>query len=151
MLGSLILVRWYERQNPSSHRGWCLSSACGASSVCILLWCSFLLSFSVVFFWFELLKYASYSQCFICSHPSPSVLIPALRTVGNIVTGDDLQTQVCSVSKSLAYVLSITLFDGRYAVILVDDCHVSCLIFSRNGPGFWSPMHMLQCIILLGR
>lgn len=30
--------------------------------------------------------------CF--SHPSPSVLIPALRTVGNIVTGDDIQTQV---------------------------------------------------------
>ena len=29
-----------------------------------------------------------------CSHPSPSVLIPALRTVGNIVTGDDVQTQV---------------------------------------------------------
>ncbi|MFS7909247.1 putative importin-alpha, importin-beta-binding domain, armadillo-like helical [Helianthus anomalus] len=26
-------------------------------------------------------------------HPSPSVLIPALRTVGNIVTGDDRQTQ----------------------------------------------------------
>jgi hypothetical protein len=29
-------------------------------------------------------------------HPSPSVLIPALRTVGNIVTGDDTQTQVMS-------------------------------------------------------
>lgn len=27
-------------------------------------------------------------------HPSFSVLIPALRTVGNIVTGDDMQTQV---------------------------------------------------------
>ncbi|CAA2969310.1 importin subunit alpha [Olea europaea subsp. europaea] len=26
-------------------------------------------------------------------HPSPSVLIPALRTLGNIVTGDDIQTQ----------------------------------------------------------
>ncbi|XP_074321080.1 importin subunit alpha-4-like [Silene latifolia] len=26
-------------------------------------------------------------------HPSPTVLIPALRTVGNIVTGDDSQTQ----------------------------------------------------------
>ncbi|CAN8269946.1 unnamed protein product [Cochlearia groenlandica] len=26
-------------------------------------------------------------------HPSPSVLIPALRSVGNIVTGDDMQTQ----------------------------------------------------------
>ena len=32
-------------------------------------------------------------NCFY-SHPSPSVLIPALRTVGNIVTGNDLQTQV---------------------------------------------------------
>ncbi|KAL8257547.1 hypothetical protein R6Q59_029588 [Mikania micrantha] len=27
-------------------------------------------------------------------HPSPSVLIPALRTIGNIVTGDDVKTQV---------------------------------------------------------
>ncbi|KAJ6378389.1 hypothetical protein OIU78_028598 [Salix suchowensis] len=27
-------------------------------------------------------------------HPSPSVLIPALHTVGNIVTGDDMQTQL---------------------------------------------------------
>lgn len=27
-------------------------------------------------------------------HPSPAVLVPALRTVGNIVTGNDLQTQV---------------------------------------------------------
>ncbi|KAG5525056.1 hypothetical protein RHGRI_031665 [Rhododendron griersonianum] len=27
-------------------------------------------------------------------HPSPSVLIPALQTVGNIVTGDDIQTQM---------------------------------------------------------
>lgn len=31
-----------------------------------------------------------------CSHQSPSVLVPALRTVGNIVTGDDMQTQVCA-------------------------------------------------------
>jgi importin subunit alpha-6/7 len=33
-----------------------------------------------------------------CRHPSASVLIPALRTVGNIVTGDDLQTQVNSMT-----------------------------------------------------
>ena len=33
------------------------------------------------------------------SHPSPSVLIPALRTVGNIVTGDDMQTQVLNTKK----------------------------------------------------
>ena len=29
-----------------------------------------------------------------CRHQSPSVLVPALRTVGNIVTGDDMQTQI---------------------------------------------------------
>lgn len=29
----------------------------------------------------------------LLQHPAPSVLIPALRTVGNIVTGDDMQTQ----------------------------------------------------------
>ncbi|CAI8603516.1 unnamed protein product [Vicia faba] len=34
-------------------------------------------------------------------HPSPSVLIPALRTVGNIVTGDDMQTQVIINHQSL--------------------------------------------------
>jgi hypothetical protein len=28
------------------------------------------------------------------SNQSPSVLVPALRTVGNIVTGNDMQTQV---------------------------------------------------------
>lgn len=30
----------------------------------------------------------------VTRHPSATVLIPALRTVGNIVTGDDMQTQV---------------------------------------------------------
>ncbi|XP_057535902.1 importin subunit alpha-like [Amaranthus tricolor] len=33
-------------------------------------------------------------------HSSPSVLIPALRTVGNIVTGDDVQTQ-CIINHSV--------------------------------------------------
>ncbi|KAL8544949.1 hypothetical protein ACS0TY_005232 [Phlomoides rotata] len=36
-------------------------------------------------------------------HPSPSVLIPALRTVGNIVTGDDMQTQVIIDNRALPY------------------------------------------------
>ncbi|MCI04376.1 importin subunit alpha-1-like, partial [Trifolium medium] len=35
----------------------------------------------------------------ILQHPSPSVLIPAVRTVGNIVTGDDTQTQVVTRSQ----------------------------------------------------
>ncbi|PKI76121.1 importin subunit alpha-4 [Punica granatum] len=35
-------------------------------------------------------------------HPSPTVLIPALRTVGNIVTGDDAQTQFVINNGALA-------------------------------------------------
>lgn len=38
--------------------------------------------------------YCELTKIISASHPSPTVLIPALRTVGNIVTGDDAQTQV---------------------------------------------------------
>jgi hypothetical protein len=40
-------------------------------------------------------------------HPSPSVLIPALRTVGNIVTGDDSQTQCIIDHQALSCLLSL--------------------------------------------
>ncbi|KAK6161028.1 hypothetical protein DH2020_004409 [Rehmannia glutinosa] len=40
-------------------------------------------------------------------HPSPSVLIPALRTVGNIVTGDDVQTQYIIDHGALPCLLSL--------------------------------------------
>ncbi|XP_030958094.1 importin subunit alpha-1a-like [Quercus lobata] len=40
-------------------------------------------------------------------HPSPSVLIPALRTVGNIVTGDDMQTQVIINHNALPCLLNL--------------------------------------------
>ncbi|KAI5680503.1 hypothetical protein M9H77_01730 [Catharanthus roseus] len=40
-------------------------------------------------------------------HPSPSVLIPALRTVGNIVTGDDIQTQVIIDNEALPCLLNL--------------------------------------------
>ena len=36
----------------------------------------------------------SYACGCVSRHQSPSVLVPALRTVGNIVTGDDMQTQI---------------------------------------------------------
>eukprot|EP00210_Caulerpa_lentillifera_P003263 g3114.t1 len=42
-------------------------------------------------------------------HPSPAVLVPALRTVGNIVTGDDMQTQViinCGALSCLLHLVS---------------------------------------------
>ncbi|XP_030544907.1 importin subunit alpha-1a-like [Rhodamnia argentea] len=45
-------------------------------------------------------------------HPSPSVLIPALRTVGNIVTGDDLQTQCVIDHQALPCLLN--LLTGNY-------------------------------------
>ena len=47
------------------------------------------------------------SMC--CRHVSQSVVSAALRAIGNIVTGDDLQTQVvlgCSVLPSLLHLLS---------------------------------------------
>jgi len=40
-------------------------------------------------------------------HPSPSVLIPALRTVGNIVTGDDVQTQCIIDHQALPCLLNL--------------------------------------------
>lgn len=40
-------------------------------------------------------------------HSSPSVLIPALRTVGNIVTGDDIQTQVMIDHNALPCLLNL--------------------------------------------
>jgi hypothetical protein len=40
-------------------------------------------------------------------HPSPAVQTPALRTVGNIVTGDDLQTQVIINCSALPCLLSL--------------------------------------------
>lgn len=40
-------------------------------------------------------------------HFSPSVLIPALRTVGNIVTGDDLQTQCIIDHQALPCLLNL--------------------------------------------
>ncbi|KAE8665493.1 Importin subunit alpha-1b [Hibiscus syriacus] len=40
-------------------------------------------------------------------HPSPTVLIPALRTVGNIVTGDDTQTQCIIGYQALPCLLNL--------------------------------------------
>lgn len=40
-------------------------------------------------------------------HPSPSVLIPALRAVGNIVTGDDVQTQTIIDHQALPCLLNL--------------------------------------------
>ncbi|KAJ8771828.1 hypothetical protein K2173_027005 [Erythroxylum novogranatense] len=40
-------------------------------------------------------------------HPSTSVLIPALRTVGNVVTGDDMQTQCIINHQALPCLLNL--------------------------------------------
>ncbi|XP_059647100.1 importin subunit alpha-2-like [Cornus florida] len=49
-------------------------------------------------------------------HPSPSVLIPALRTVGNIVTGDDIQTQCIIQHGSLPCLLSLLTHNHKKSI-----------------------------------
>ncbi|MCI16442.1 importin subunit alpha-1-like, partial [Trifolium medium] len=43
----------------------------------------------------------------LLKHPSASVVFPAVRTVGNIVTGDDMQTQRIIDLKALPLLLNL--------------------------------------------
>eukprot|EP01018_Ginkgo_biloba_P028169 Gb_21890 [translate_table: standard] len=49
-------------------------------------------------------------------HPSPSVLIPALRTVGNIVTGDDVQTQCIINNQALPCLLALLTHNHKKSI-----------------------------------
>ncbi|KAJ6836161.1 importin subunit alpha-2-like [Iris pallida] len=49
-------------------------------------------------------------------HPSPSVLIPALRTVGNIVTGDDMQTQYIINHQALPCLLNLLTHNHKKSI-----------------------------------
>eukprot|EP00850_Spirogloea_muscicola_P012412 SM000080S22927 [mRNA] locus=s80:167969:177407:- [translate_table: standard] len=49
-------------------------------------------------------------------HPSPSVLIPALRTVGNIVTGDDVQTQIIINNGALPCLLALLTHNHKKSI-----------------------------------
>ncbi|XP_020254907.1 importin subunit alpha-2-like [Asparagus officinalis] len=49
-------------------------------------------------------------------HPSPSVLIPALRTVGNIVTGDDVQTQFIINHQALPCLLQLLTHNHKKSI-----------------------------------
>ncbi|CAM6076755.1 unnamed protein product [Sphagnum tenellum] len=49
-------------------------------------------------------------------HPSPSVLIPALRTVGNIVTGDDVQTQFVINNQALPCLLVLLTHNHKKSI-----------------------------------
>lgn len=75
------------------------------SSYCELFYSSITIEVLYVFFLlFLCTELFLFIYLLISSHPSPSVLIPALRTVGNIVTGDDLQTQVLLVLGLSSYI-----------------------------------------------
>ncbi|KAF6165601.1 hypothetical protein GIB67_021871 [Kingdonia uniflora] len=43
----------------------------------------------------------------LLGHPTPAVLIPALRTVGNIVTGDDIQTEIMIRHQALPCLINL--------------------------------------------
>ncbi|KAL2464190.1 Importin subunit alpha-2 [Forsythia ovata] len=64
-------------------------------------------------------------------HPSPSVLIPALRTVGNIVTGDDLQTQ-CIIDHGALPCLSSLLTHHHKKSIKKEACWAVSNITAGN-------------------
>ena len=93
MLGSVVSLRWIQWKNPSCYRGWCLPPTCWAFTV-RFKFSSLFIYFRPFFYWHLLMKVEMLFTFSVSSHPSPTVLIPALRTVGNIVTGDDMQTQV---------------------------------------------------------
>ncbi|KAF5786452.1 putative importin-alpha, importin-beta-binding domain, armadillo-like helical [Helianthus annuus] len=52
----------------------------------------------------------------LLNHPSPSVLIPALRTVGNIVTGDDMQTQYIIDHQALPCLLNLLINNHKKSI-----------------------------------
>ena len=64
-------------------------------------------------------------------HPSPSVLIPALRTVGNIVTGDDVQTQIVINCAALPCLLQL-LTGGHKKSIKKEACWTVSNITAGN-------------------
>ncbi|KAK6121088.1 hypothetical protein DH2020_045181 [Rehmannia glutinosa] len=64
-------------------------------------------------------------------HASPSVLIPALRTVGNIVTGDDIQTQYIISYNALPCLLNL-LSGGHKKSIKKEACWTISNITAGN-------------------
>ncbi|KAK2411633.1 importin subunit alpha-2 [Trifolium repens] len=64
-------------------------------------------------------------------HPSPSVLLPALHTVGNIVTGGDMQTQVVINHGLLPCLLSL-LTHNHDKNIQIEACWTIANITSGN-------------------
>ncbi|RZC47396.1 hypothetical protein C5167_040343 [Papaver somniferum] len=75
------------------------------------------------------------------SHPYPTVLIPALLTVGNIITGDDRQTQVGDI---IDY--------GMYIIYHIYSKAMSWMLFPTNEievgfPGFLSSVVVEDSIL----
>ncbi|OMO58391.1 Armadillo [Corchorus olitorius] len=64
-------------------------------------------------------------------NPSPAVLIPALRTVGNIVTGDDLQTQ-CIIDHGALQCLMSLLGNNHKKSIKKEACWTISNITAGN-------------------
>ncbi|KAG2305481.1 hypothetical protein Bca4012_061769 [Brassica carinata] len=88
----------------------------------------------------------------LLSHPSPTVLIPALRTVGNIVTGDDSQTQFIIDSGVLPHLYNL-LTQNHKKSIKKEACWTISNITAGNkvqieavvGAGIVLPLvHLLQ-------
>ncbi|CAN1859052.1 Importin subunit alpha-1b [Linum perenne] len=75
-------------------------------------------------------------------HPSATVLIPALRTVGNIVTGDDMQTQ-CMIDHQVLPVLLNLLSNNHKKSIKKEACWTISNITAGN-------VNQIQAVIQAG-
>ncbi|KAL9450745.1 hypothetical protein AB3S75_012472 [Citrus x aurantiifolia] len=67
----------------------------------------------------------------LLGHPSPSVLTPALLTVGNIAKGDDFQTQCIINCGALPYLLSLLIHNHK-KIIKKDACWTISNITAGN-------------------
>lgn len=110
LLGTFLSLWGESRKYSSYYWSWFLLSTCCTSTVrdetspmplmCPIFWelvfvfhCTFLMNIKIILFF----------NVVLFSHPSPSLLVPAIKTVGNIVSGDDFQTQVSLVLKNAVY------------------------------------------------
>jgi len=58
----------------------------------------------------------------LLSYPSPFVVLPALRTVGNVVTGDEVQTRVAIDNQALPRILQLITTEQTKKSILKEAC-----------------------------
>lgn len=82
-----------------------------------------------------------------CRCPSAAVLVPALRTVGNIVTGNDMQTQVRGPCMHAGTQAGLDMW-ARARVALTVKSSEAALAFASADPAVDLAQVMINCGVL---